>query len=191
MPCLRPWHSPGKRLLRIAVPLPEGFYLGIGACRPHIRPKCWGACALQTSPLGSRELRPFTPAPSLLSTGTCVCPVVAQSSPMELPWSCPERPWTWWQGPWWLPPSLSHFLLPSWYFLGSPSRWNLCVSVSGVLWEIENQVFSMALRLVCFFCLFSFVEDLFIKFVSSQKSREMGLQIKQRHLVVEYTRILI
>lgn len=49
----------------------------------------------------------------------------------------------------------------------------------------------MALRLVCFFCLFSFVEDLFIKFVSSQKSREMGLQIKQRHLVVEYTRILI
>lgn len=31
-----------------------------------------------------------------------------------------------------------------------------------------------------FFCLFSFVEDLFIKFVLSLKSREMGLQIKAK-----------
>lgn len=87
MPCLRPWHSPGKQLLRIAVPLPEGFYLGMGACRPHIRPKCWGACALQTSPRGSRELCAFTPALSLLSTGTCVsrcCPELPSGVALEL-----------------------------------------------------------------------------------------------------------
>ena len=79
-PCLRPWHSPGTRLLRIAVPLPEGFYPGMRACHPHIRPKCWRACTLQTSPHGSREWCIFAQLPLCSPLGR-VCPPLSPTAP--------------------------------------------------------------------------------------------------------------
>lgn len=44
-----------------------------------------------------------------------------------------------------------------------------------------NQAFSMALRLVCFFCLFSFVEDLFITFESEEKGNGFADKAKASH----------
>lgn len=123
--CQRPAHTLGTHLEnllpRIAVTLPDGFYLAMGACCPHTSKTqvLESKCSLRRHHSGDdQESLPLHRD----SSDMCIlhCP---ESSPVGLHWSCPRWPCAWWDTLYWLLPlPCLTPSLPSWCFLVSPSK---------------------------------------------------------------------
>lgn len=148
VPCLRPWHSPGKSASENSCASAWGFLSGNGSLLPTQKTQ-----VLQS--LYPADITPWQPGvmhihPSSLFAsplGWCVpfCPPELPSgvalelsrAALDLVTACSSC----------LPPCLTSSSPPGISWDHPPDKTQTCASLSqGCFWEIENQAFSMALR---------------------------------------------